>query len=125
VTPAAGPVPPPLADERLRGLRVFAQELAQCATLAHQKARRELAERPLGEPLLGGLHHFAAQARGLSLAAQAVPVDRAIAVSIEQLLEDARRTDRRIRVAGVFHSAWDDCTKSITLLSNMSGLLRA
>jgi hypothetical protein len=71
------------------------------------------------------LHHFAAQARGLSRAAEAVPVDGTIAIQIEQLLEDARRTDRRIRVAGVFLSAWDDSTKSITLLSNMSGLLRS
>ena len=44
---------------------------------------------------------------------------------VDQLLDNARQADRRMRDAEVFTEVWDDSGRTITILQRMASLLRS
>lgn len=116
-----------LSGPRLQEFRQLANELALSANQAHETAKRELGEYPgRGRQFLGELYYFATQIRGLSGRADVVQINpQKIGPLVDQLLEDARQADRRMRDAKVFKSVWDDSGRSITILHRMASLVRS
>jgi hypothetical protein len=120
-------VVPALAGQRLLQLRQLASDLEVSATRAHDRASRAVTDyRERGEQFLGELRHFAGQSRDLHVQADVGDVDpQRIGPLVDQLLEEARQADRRMRDAEVFTEVWDDSGRTITILQRMASLLRS
>jgi hypothetical protein len=120
-------VVPALSGPELVQLRQLASDLEVSATRAHDKATRVVSDyRERGEQFLGELHHFANQSRDLGVQANAGQLHpQKVGPLVDQLLEDAREADRRMRDARVFTEVWDDSGRTISLLQRMASLLRS
>jgi hypothetical protein len=120
-------VVPALSGARLAQVRELASDLEVSATRAHDKATRALtAYQERGEQFLGELRHFAGQSRDLHVQADLGQVDpQRVGPLVDQLLEEARQADRRMRNAEVFTEVWDDSARTITILQRMASLLRS
>jgi len=116
-----------LSGARLEEFQSLAGELAASANRAHERAKQDLGEYPdRGRQFLGELHYFATQIRALHGQATAAAVQpQKLGPLVDQLLEEARQADRRMRDAGVFRSVWDDSGRSITILHRMASLVRS
>jgi hypothetical protein len=116
-----------LSGARLLEFRQLARELDVSTTQTHERAKRDPGEnRGRGPQFLGELYYFAVQSRALRGRADAAEVNpQQIGPTVDHLLEEARRADRRMRDARVFTSVWDDSGRTITLLSRMAGLVRS
>jgi hypothetical protein len=120
-------VVPPLAGPRLAEFRQLAQDLGLSATRAHEGSLQHIGDYPSrGQQFLGELGHFAVQSRTLSDLAITGQVDpQRIGPLVDQVLEDARLADRRMRDARVFPSVWADSGRTITILHRMATLVRS
>jgi hypothetical protein len=120
-------VVPALQGRKLVQLRELASELEVSATRAHDKATRAVAVyRARGEQFLGELRHFAGQSRDLRVQANTGKLDpQRVGPLVDQLLEEARQADRRMRDAQVFMEVWDDSGRTISLLQRMASLVRS
>ena len=120
-------VVPALAGPRLVQLRQLASDLEVSSTRAHDKASRAVGEyRERGQQFLGELRHFAGQSKDLHTQSTVGEVDpQKIGPLVDQLLDDARQADRRMRDAEVFTEVWDDSGRTITILQRMASLLRS
>jgi hypothetical protein len=116
-----------LEGSRLLEFRQLANELAQSANRAHERAKHDLGEYPeRGQQFLGELYYFATQIRGLSGRTSSAQVNpQRIGPLVDRLLEDARQADRQMRDAKVFRAIWDDSGRSITILHRMASLVRS
>jgi hypothetical protein len=116
-----------LSGSRLHEFRQLALEVANGATQAHEKAKQDVGDYPArGQQFVGELHYFAVQSRELHDQADAGPVDpQQIGPIVDHLLAQAREADRRMRDARVFASVWDDSGRTITILLQMTRLVRS
>lgn len=117
----------PLLGARLEEFQKLAGELAISTERAQERARRDLSEYPdRGQQFLGELSYFATQVRKLNERPDASRVEpQKLGPLVDQLLEEARQADRRMRDAHVFRAVWDDSGRTITILHRMASLVRS
>jgi hypothetical protein len=120
-------VVPALAGERLQRFRELAAALEESAARTHARAREKMgAYQDRGPQFLGELHYFAAASQDLRARSAAEVVSQpVIGRFVAALLVEARAADRRMRDAKVFTEAWEDSSRSITILQQMAGLVRS
>lgn len=125
-------VPPPyvvpaLAGAQLQEFRDLAGELEGSAARAYGRAREELGSyASRGQQFLGELHYFAAVSRDLRARADAGIVNpKSVGPIVDDVLKEAREADRRMREANVFKEVWEDSSRTITILQQMTGLVRS
>lgn len=120
-------VVPALSGARLERFRELAAALDESASRAHGRARQEIGSyQERGAQFLGELHYFAALSRDLHTRADAGAVNpKGIGPVVDDLLEEARDADRRMRDAAVFKEVWTDSSRTITILQEMASLVRS
>jgi hypothetical protein len=115
-----------LSGSRLADFRRLAQYLDESALRSQQIAetnRANYAMRP--QEFLSDFRRFAERAHDVHLRADAGDVNpREIGPIVNQLLEDARATDRSLRDTRVFPEVWDQWTRTIDTLDSMAALVR-
>jgi hypothetical protein len=116
-----------LSGSNLQEFRQLARDLDISATRAHATAKRDVGDyRQRGRQFLGELEYFAAQSRDLRSRADVGQVNpQQIGPIVDQVLEDARQADRRMRDAQVFSAVWDDSGRTILILRRMANLVRS
>jgi len=115
-----------LSGSRLQEFRELARDVDSSATRAHDTAKRDASNYPRGRQFLDELQYFAAQSRSLHSRADAGQVKpQQMGPSVDDLLEEARQADRRMRDALVFTSLWDDSGRTIIMLERMASLVRS
>jgi hypothetical protein len=114
------------AGTRLADFRNLARDLDESALRAHQIAETNRANYTnRQQDFLSDLRRFAERAHAVRLQADAREVNRReIAPIVNQLLQDARATDRSLRDTRVFPQVWDQWTRTIDVLNRMSDLAR-
>jgi hypothetical protein len=118
---------PALSGAPLERFRELAAALEESAGGAHGKALKEIGNyQDRGRQFLGELQYFAALSRDLHARADATAVNpKAIGAIVDDLLKEARATDRRMRDAAVFKEVWTDSSRTITILQEMASLVRS
>jgi hypothetical protein len=120
-------VVPALSGAPLAQFRELAASLDESAARAHGRALKEIGSyQARGAQFIGELHYFAALSRDLHARADARAVNpKAIGAIVDDLLAEARATDRRMRDAAVFKEVWTDSSRTITILEEMASLVRS
>jgi hypothetical protein len=119
-------VVPALSGPALEQFRQLAHDLELSARRAHASARREVGRYDRGPQFLGELGYFEAETRVLQLRADAADVSpQQLGPIVDQMLEEARQADRRMRDARAFPEVWDDSGRTIVLLQRMATLVRS
>jgi hypothetical protein len=127
VSVPAAYVVPALSGAQLARFRELAADLDESAARAHGRARQEVGSyQDRGKQFVGELHYFAALSRDLHTRADAGTVNpKGIGAIVDDLLEEARDADRRMREAAVFKEVWTDSSRIITILQEMASLVRS
>jgi hypothetical protein len=115
-----------LSGSRLEDFRRLAHELDTHALRSHQIAETSRANyTPRQDEFLLDLRRFAERAHDVHIRADAGRVDRREMGSIvNQLLQDARTTDRSLRDTRVFPQVWEQWAQTIDVLNRMTDLVR-
>ena len=115
-----------LSGSRLADFRRLAQYLDESALRSQQIAETNRADYPMGQQdFLSDLRRFAERAHDVHLRADAGDVNpREIGPIVNQLLQDARATDRSLRSTRALPQLWDQWTRTIDTLDSMSALVR-
>ena len=118
---------PALAGEQLQQFRDLAADLDASAAKAYGRAGQEVGSYAIrGQQFLGELHYFAAVSRDLRARADAGIVNpKSVGPIVDDVLKEAREADRRMREANVFKEVWEDSSRTITILQQMTGLVRS
>jgi hypothetical protein len=116
-----------LSGLRLREFRQLVRDLDASASVAHERAKRNLGGYPgRGQQFLGELNYFASRSRDFRTRVDAGDADpQQMGPVVDHLLEEARQADRRMRDAQVFTQVWDDSGRIITILERMASLVRS
>ncbi len=100
----------------------LAHELDDRADRAHRMAERRSASYSPGEQeFFGRIHHFSDQAREFpDRSAQGdIQTRQDLRAAMNELIRDARATDRAMRDANVFPEVWNEWTGVIAVLQRM------
>jgi hypothetical protein len=115
-----------LSGSRLQEFRQLVHDLEVSATGAHARAKRDVGDyRGRGQQFLGELNYFATRSRDLHTRTDADVDPQQIGPIVDDLLQEARQADRRMRDAQVFTQVWDDSGRTITILQRMASLVRS
>ena len=111
---------------RLADFRRLAQELDESALRSHQIAEQNRASYGIRQQeFLSELRRFAERSHEVRVQADNRDVNRRdIAPIVNQLLQDARATDRSLRETRVFQPVWEQWTRTIDVLNRMADLAR-
>jgi len=111
---------------RLADFRSLARDLDESALRSHQIAEQNRANYSARQQeFLSDLRRFAERSHAVRVQADNRDVSRRdIAPIVNQLLQDARATDRSLRDTRVFPQVWDQWTRTIDVLNRMADLAR-
>jgi hypothetical protein len=115
-----------LSGARLEDFRQLAHELDTSALRSHQIAETDRANyTPRQEEFLSDLRRFAERAHAVHVRADAGRVNpREMGPIVNQLLQDARATERSLRDTRVFPQVWEQWGQTIDVLNRMADLVR-
>jgi hypothetical protein len=115
-----------LSGSQLEDFRRLAHDLDTNALRAHQIAETSRANyTPRQDEFLLDLRRFAERAHDVHVRADAGRVNRReMAPIVNQLLQDARATDRSLRDTRVFPQVWEQWAQTIDVLNRMADLVR-
>ena len=115
-----------LSGSQLEDFRRLAHDLDDSALRSHQIAETNRANYTMSQQqFLSDLRRFAGRAHDVHARADAGDVNpREIGPIVNQLLQDARATDRSLRQTRVFPEVWDQWAQTIDILDRMSALVR-
>jgi hypothetical protein len=115
-----------LSGTRLQQFRDLARDLDVQSSRALQAAERSASRYGRARAVLTDLGGFAQRARDLSARVDGSTrvVTRDVAPLVEELAQDARALDRRMRDSRVFPDAWDEWSGVIAGLDRMAAIIR-
>jgi hypothetical protein len=115
-----------LSGSRLEDFRRLAHDLDQGALRSHQIAETNRANYTMRQQeFLSDLRRFAERAHDVHERADAGDVNpREMGPIVNQLLQDARATDRSLRDTRVFPQVWDQWARTIDTLNRMADIVR-
>jgi hypothetical protein len=115
-----------LSGSRLEDFRRLAHDLDESALRSHQIAETNRANYTMRQQeFLSDLRRFAERAHDVHVRAdEGNVVPREMGPIVNQLLQDARATDRSLRDTRVFPQVWDQWARTIDVLNRMADLVR-
>jgi hypothetical protein len=115
-----------LSGSRLEDFRRLAHDLDESALRSHQVAETNRANYMMNQQdFLSDLRRFAERAHDVHVRADAGDVNpREMGPIVNQLLQDARATDRSLRNTKAFPQVWDQWAQTIDILDRMADLVR-